>query len=189
MEPARSISGAHTAENAYGTATLTIPLWVSVAVPAVLLGAVAIAAMVPALRAGQLRAVDAIAIGRTPRAGRGRRAQRLAGRLPLPRPVSLGAARLFARPARSASRGRRRRPRRGRCRVRRRPRRFRSTRVETGRELDSAGAVVVGVGGPSKGGGVHAPVGNQPTGQADADGSSPRRSPRSLAPAAITARL
>jgi putative ABC transport system permease protein len=150
------------AENAYGTATLTIPLWLSVAVPAILLGAVAIAAMVPALRAGQLRAVDAIAVGRTPRAGRGRGAQRLAGRSPLPRPVSLGAARLFARPARSASIG---------AAVA-----FGAiavafavglglslNSVETGRELDSAGAVVVAVGGPSKGGGVHAPVGNQPT--------------------------
>jgi putative ABC transport system permease protein len=156
----------NTAENAYGTATLTIPLWVSVAVPAVLLGAVAIAAMVPALRAGQLRAVDAIAIGRTPRAGRGRRAQRLAGWLPLPRPVSLGVARLFARPARSASLGAA--VALGAVAVA-----FAVglgvslNRVETGRELDSAGAVVVGVGGPSKGGGVHVPVGNQPSVQAD----------------------
>ena len=154
------------AENAYDTATLTIPVWVSVAVPAILLGAVAIAAMVPALRAGRLRAVDAIAIGRTPRPGRGRRAQRLAGLSPLPRPVSLGVARLFARPARSASLGAA--VALGAVAVA-----FAVglgvslNRVETGRELDSAGAVVVGVGGPSKGGGIHVPVGNQPAVAAD----------------------
>jgi putative ABC transport system permease protein len=91
------------AENSLGMAGLTIPVWLNVAVPVVLLLGVAVAAMVPALRGGRVRAVDAIAVGRTARVGRGRRAQRLAGRWPLPRPVSLGAARPFARPARSAS--------------------------------------------------------------------------------------
>ncbi|MBL7518199.1 ABC transporter permease, partial [Frankia sp. CNm7] len=40
-----------------------------------------------------------------PRAGRGRLARRLAGRLPLPRPVSLGLVGPFARPARAAVTG------------------------------------------------------------------------------------
>jgi putative ABC transport system permease protein len=78
----------------------------------------------------------------------------------------LGVARLFARPARSASLG-------AAVAVGAVAVAFAVglgvslNRVETGRELDSAGAVVVGVGGPSKGGGVHVPVGNQPSVQAD----------------------
>ncbi|MFD8849375.1 ABC transporter permease, partial [Streptomyces sp. NPDC059604] len=39
------------------------------------------------------------------RAGRGRWAARLAGRLPLPRPVALGLTRPFARPARALAMG------------------------------------------------------------------------------------
>lgn len=135
------------AENGYGTAQLTIPFWLDVAVPAALLGAVALAAAVPALRAGRLRSAEAIAVGRTPRGRGGRRAQRLAGRLPVPRAVGLGLGHPAARPSRSAttaaavvlgtiavsfavglsiSLG----------------------DVQNGRELDSAGAVVVDVGGP-----------------------------------------
>ena len=45
------------------------------------------------------------AVGRTPRAGRGRAVRRLLGRLPLPRPVSLGLATPFSQPARSATIG------------------------------------------------------------------------------------
>ncbi|MWA07538.1 hypothetical protein F8568_045910 [Actinomadura sp. LD22] len=63
----------------------------------------AVSALVPALRAGRLRTAGAIAVGRAPSTGRGRWAQRVAGRLPLPRPVTLGLATPFARPVRSAS--------------------------------------------------------------------------------------
>ncbi|MCO6011711.1 ABC transporter permease [Actinoallomurus purpureus] len=91
------------AEHAYGTGTLTIAPWIDIAVPAAALTAVAATALVPALRAGRLRTVEAIAVGRTPRAGRGRAIRRLLGRLPLPRPVSLGLATPFSRPARSAT--------------------------------------------------------------------------------------
>lgn len=90
-------------ESVYGTTTLTIAPWVNVAVVAGVLGVVAVTALAAAWRAGRLRTVDAIAVGRTPRAGRGRWAARLTARLPLPRPVSLGLARPFARPARAVA--------------------------------------------------------------------------------------
>ena len=61
-----------------------------------------LAALVPALRAGRLSAVAAITAGQAPRAGHGYGAHRLAGRLALPRPVSIGLAAPFTRPARSA---------------------------------------------------------------------------------------
>jgi putative ABC transport system permease protein len=93
----------HGAEGTYGTAGLSIPPWVDVAVPAATLAFVVIAAGIPALRAGRLRAAEAIAVGRTPGAGRARGIQRLVGLLPLPRPLSLGLAHPFARPSRSAS--------------------------------------------------------------------------------------
>ena len=60
-----------------------------------------IAALGPAVRAGRLSAIDAIAAGRAPRSGRGHTAHRLAARLRLPRPVGLGVAAPFARPART----------------------------------------------------------------------------------------
>ncbi len=50
-------------------------------------------------RAGRLRTVDALAVGRNASTGRGRRAVRLAGRLPLPQPVALGLARSSRGPA------------------------------------------------------------------------------------------
>ncbi|MEU3614022.1 ABC transporter permease [Streptomyces sp. NPDC006872] len=81
----------------------SIPVWLDVAVPAAALALVAVAALAPALRAGRLRTVAAITVGRTPGAGRGRLVRRLTGRLPLPRAVSLGLANPFARPARSAT--------------------------------------------------------------------------------------
>ena len=89
----------------YGTAGLSVPMWVDVVVPAAAIAAVAVAATVPALRAARMRAAEAIAVGRTPRAGRGRRAQLLAARLPLARPIGLGLANPFARPARSVLTG------------------------------------------------------------------------------------
>jgi putative ABC transport system permease protein len=67
-----------------------------------MLGLVAVAALLPAVRAGRLSAVQAIAAGRAPRQGRGYAAHRLLGRLPLPRPVTVGLAAPFARPARTA---------------------------------------------------------------------------------------
>jgi putative ABC transport system permease protein len=86
-----------------GTAVTTIPVGVDVAVGAAALALVAVTALVPALRAGRLRPVEAIAVGRTPSIRRGRRLRRLAGRLPLPRPLSLGLADPFAHPARTAT--------------------------------------------------------------------------------------
>jgi putative ABC transport system permease protein len=56
----------------------------------------------PALRAGRLSAAQAIAAGHAPRAGHGYAAHRLAARLRLPRPLGLGLAAPFARPARTA---------------------------------------------------------------------------------------
>ena len=88
--------------SAYGVGSLTVPVWVDVAVPAVMLCLVGIAALVPALRAGRLNAVQAIATGRAPRTGHGYVAHRLLGRLRLPRPVTMGLAAPFARPARTA---------------------------------------------------------------------------------------
>ena len=87
-----------------------------------------LAAFGPALRAGRLSAIEAIAAGRAPRSGRGYAAHRLAARLRLPRPVGLGARRAV-RPARphagDARRGRVRRHRghlRGRAALLARPR-------------------------------------------------------------------
>jgi putative ABC transport system permease protein len=89
------------AGSAYGAGTLTIAPWIDLAVPAAALAAVAATALVPALRAGRLRTIEAIAVGRTPSAGRGRVIRNLLGRLPLPRPVSLGLASPFSKPGRS----------------------------------------------------------------------------------------
>ncbi|MDQ1033154.1 putative ABC transport system permease protein [Streptomyces umbrinus] len=88
-------------EEVYGTSSLTIAPWVDLAVIAGVLGLVVATAWASAWRAGRLRTVDALAVGRTASAGRGRWAARLAGRLPLPQPVALGLARPFARPARA----------------------------------------------------------------------------------------
>ncbi|WP_053849129.1 FtsX-like permease family protein [Streptomyces sp. NRRL B-24085] len=94
-------------EQAYGTASLSVAWWVDVVVPAGALLVVGLAAFVPALRAGRLRTVEAIAVGRSPRTGRGRghplwgRAYRAAGRLPLPRAVTYGLAGPFAHPVRA----------------------------------------------------------------------------------------
>ncbi|MEV7360127.1 FtsX-like permease family protein [Kitasatospora sp. NPDC091276] len=98
---------------------LGIPLWVDVAVSAVALAAVAGTALVPALRAGRLRTVEALAVGRTApgarraasRGGPGpagasgpvARIQQLIGRLPVPRALSLGLATPLTRPGRSAT--------------------------------------------------------------------------------------
>jgi putative ABC transport system permease protein len=92
-----------TTNQLYGTNTSGVAPWVDVAVIAGALGLTAVTAWAAALRAGRLRTVDALAVGRTPRPGRGQRAARLAALLPLPRPISLGLAHPFARPARTAA--------------------------------------------------------------------------------------
>jgi putative ABC transport system permease protein len=81
---------------------VTVPLWIDLAVPSAMLALTGLAAAVPALRAGRLRAVRAITAGQAPPAGRGYGAHRLTGKLPLPRPVTAGLAAPLARPARSA---------------------------------------------------------------------------------------
>ena len=92
----------HDSAGAYGVGSQQVPWWASVAAPALMLALTALAALGPALRAGRLSAVQAIAAGRAPRTGRGYAAHRLAARLRLPRPVGLGLAAPFARPARTA---------------------------------------------------------------------------------------
>ncbi|MER6356685.1 FtsX-like permease family protein [Streptomyces sp. NPDC001634] len=91
------------AQRAYGAGSSTVAPWIDLAVPAGALAVVGATALAPALRAGRLRTVEAIAVGRTPLAHRGRAVRRLLGRLPLPRALSLGLAGPFARPARSAT--------------------------------------------------------------------------------------
>jgi putative ABC transport system permease protein len=89
------------AGNALGSGPTVIAPWIDVAVPALALAIVAGTAFAPALRAGRLRTVEAIVVGRTPPAGRGRLVRRILGRLPLPRVLTLGLAGPFHRPARS----------------------------------------------------------------------------------------
>jgi putative ABC transport system permease protein len=86
----------------YGVGTLAVPFWVDVAVPLIMLGLTVAAALLPALRAGRLSAVQAVATGRAPRASHGYGAHRLLGRARrLPRPLTIGLAGPFARPART----------------------------------------------------------------------------------------
>jgi putative ABC transport system permease protein len=87
---------------AYGVGRQLVPWWASVVAPAGLLALTVLAAFGPALRAGRLSATEAIAAGRAPATGRGYAVHRLAARLRLPRPVGLGLAAPFARPARTA---------------------------------------------------------------------------------------
>jgi putative ABC transport system permease protein len=90
-------------EQLYGTVALTIAPWVDIAVLLGVLALVAVTATAAAGRAGRLSAIDALAVGRTPSAGRGQVAARMAARLPLPRPVSLGLARPFGAPVRAVA--------------------------------------------------------------------------------------
>ncbi|WP_328945906.1 ABC transporter permease [Streptomyces sp. NBC_00250] len=87
----------------YGTTAVLIPLWVNLLVPAVALAVVAATAFGPALRAARLRTAAVLRLGAATGGGGGRRIRGLFGRLPLPRPVTLGLAAPFARPARAAS--------------------------------------------------------------------------------------
>jgi putative ABC transport system permease protein len=87
----------------YGVGSLSIPLWVEMAVPLVILGLTAVGAMLPALRAGRMSATQAIATGRAPRAAHGYLAHRLLGKLRrVPRAATIGLAAPFSRPARTA---------------------------------------------------------------------------------------
>jgi len=96
---------------AFHVAHQTVPLWINVTVPLGMCLLAGLAALVPALRAGRLSATAALAPAHLPipssparRAGHGYGAHRLASRLALlPRPVSIGLAAPFSRPARSAA--------------------------------------------------------------------------------------
>jgi putative ABC transport system permease protein len=90
-------------EEVYGSANTTIAWWVTALAAGGVLAVVAVTAWAAALRAGRLRTVDAIAVGRASGPARGRWAARLAARLPVSRPVGLGLARPFARPLRTAA--------------------------------------------------------------------------------------
>jgi putative ABC transport system permease protein len=86
----------------YGVGALAVPPWVDVAMPLAILGLTMAAALPPALRARRLSPVQAIATGRAPRTARGYGAHRLLGKARrLPRPLTLGLAAPFARPART----------------------------------------------------------------------------------------
>jgi putative ABC transport system permease protein len=87
--------------DAYGVGSQSVPWWASVLAPTGMLALTVLAAFAPALRAGRLSATQAIAAGRAPNAGRGYAMHRLAARLRLPRPVGMGLAAPFARPART----------------------------------------------------------------------------------------
>jgi putative ABC transport system permease protein len=87
----------------YGVGALAVPVWVDVAVPLAMLGLAGLTALLLALRAGRMSAVQAIATGRAPRPTHGYAAHRLLGRAHLlPRPVTIGLAGPFARPSRTA---------------------------------------------------------------------------------------
>jgi putative ABC transport system permease protein len=98
---ALSLPVLHDSAGAYGVGRQQVPLWALVLAPVGMLAITLLAALGPALRAGRLSAVEAIASGRAPSTGRGYAVHRLTARLNLPRPVSLGLAAPFARPARA----------------------------------------------------------------------------------------
>ncbi|HEY6277136.1 MAG TPA: ABC transporter permease [Streptosporangiaceae bacterium] len=90
------------AASAYQVSMLSTPAWLDVAVAATICGLAGSAALLPAIRAGRLSAIEAITAGRAPRSGRGFAPHRQLARLRLPRPVTMGLAAPFARPARTA---------------------------------------------------------------------------------------
>ncbi|HEY3869187.1 MAG TPA: ABC transporter permease [Actinocrinis sp.] len=93
----------HNAEVAYGTGTLSVPVWTDIAIPAAVLALVAVCTVIPALRAGRMSATAALAVGRAPRPGRARFARRLLAGLPVPQSVGLGLGTPPTRPARYLS--------------------------------------------------------------------------------------
>jgi putative ABC transport system permease protein len=98
-----SVSLLNKTADVYGVGRLGVPVWVNVGVPLAMCALVALAAILPALRGGRLSATQALAAGRAPRTGRGYLAHRVLGRLALPRPITIGLASPFARPARMAA--------------------------------------------------------------------------------------
>ena len=80
----------------FGTVPMSVTPWVDAAAITAAVLVIAATAAPAAWRAARLRTVDALAVGRTPHSGRGR----LAARTRLPRPLSLGLAQPFTRPAR-----------------------------------------------------------------------------------------
>ena len=114
-----AVEALHQSAAAYGVGRQQVPWWASVIASAGLLGLTALAALGPALRAGRLSAVQAIAAGRAPRTGRGYAAHRLAARLRLPvRSASAWRRRSPARADRGDARRDRVRRHRGDLRVR-----------------------------------------------------------------------
>ncbi len=96
-EPLLSLSA-----SVYGVGVLLMPLWVVVTVPLAMLALTGVAALAPALRAGRMSTVQAIATARAPRAAHGYAAYRLLGGVPAaPRALTIGLAAPFARPART----------------------------------------------------------------------------------------
>ena len=86
----------------YEVGVLGIPVWVDVLVPLAVLALTAAGALLPAVRAGRMSAVQAIATGRAPRPAHGYLAhRRLAGITAVPRAVTLGLAAPASRPART----------------------------------------------------------------------------------------
>ncbi len=79
----------------------TIPLWVDLVALAGVVAILAVAAVIPAIRAGQLPATQAISMGRAPRTGHGYRIRRWLAATGLPRPVSFGLGTPLSRPGRS----------------------------------------------------------------------------------------
>jgi putative ABC transport system permease protein len=77
-------------------------LMLDVAAAGGVMALVVVAALVPALQAGRLAAVQAISAGTVSRKGRGRRLQRWLARTRLPAPIGLGLSLPVARPARTA---------------------------------------------------------------------------------------
>jgi ABC-type antimicrobial peptide transport system permease subunit len=75
-----------------------VPLWIKLTVPVAVCALVALAGLIPALRAARLTAVEALAAGHSPRITGSSRLSRRIGALPLPRPVALGIASAVSRP-------------------------------------------------------------------------------------------
>jgi putative ABC transport system permease protein len=86
----------------YQVGALSVPFWIDVAVPLATIALTVVGAVPPALRAGRMSAIEAIASGRAPRPSHGYLAHRMLARISsLPRTVTLGLAAPFARPART----------------------------------------------------------------------------------------
>ncbi len=90
------------ADRAYAVPSAGLAGWVD---PLAVLGMAAVlamAAIVPAVRAGRFPAARAISVGRAPRTGHGYRLRRVLAASRLPLPVGYGLGTPFARPARTA---------------------------------------------------------------------------------------